>query len=1557
VATFNGGGGNDHINGTNGNDTINGNAGNDDLDGRGGNDTINGGTGDDTIDGGTGNDIIHGDADNDTIDGGDGNDTIYGDDGNDVLDGGTGMDSISGGSGNDILIGGDGNDTLTGGGGYDLIYGGAGTDTAVYSGSVLDYDFYRLGFLLGVVHSRGTGADGADLLLSIEKLQFSDVTIDLTQNNAPIAQNDTAATNEDAGTYSSGSASVLDNDFDFEGDTLTVAPGSFSGTFGTLTLNANGTYSYVLNANAQTLAQGQTGQDIFTYTVSDGSLSDTATLTITIAGVNDAPVANNDSASGTENQILTIDVLVNDTDVDNGHVLTVVSASAPVGKGSASVVSNQVQFNPGADFDHLAQGATETVVLSYTITDEHGATASAAINVLVTGTNDAPVAVADIASGTENQILTIDVLVNDTDVDDGHTLTVVSASAPAGQGSASVVGNQVRFDPGTDFDHLAQGATQIVVVNYSIQDEHGASSSSTVTITVTGTNDGPVAVADTAAGTENQILLIDVLANDTDVDDGHILSVTAASAPAGQGSASVVGNQVQFDPGADFDHLAQGATQIVVVNYSIQDEHGASSSSTVTITVTGTNDAPVAHADTASGTENQTLLVDVLVNDTDVDDGHSLTVTAASAPAGQGSASVVGNQVQFNPGTDFDHLAVGETATVVVNYSIQDDHGASSSSTLTITVTGTNDAPTINAGGTDASGSVTELPNNAPGENVTVHQDSGTVAFNDVDTSDVHSATATPQGGSYLGTFTLDPVNQAGDTVAWHFSVSDAALDSLNAGDTLTQIYTVQIDDGHGGTANQDVTITIHGAADANGPPWYIDNSAVGSANNGSAGNPYTSIAAFNAAQGTVGGPAVGDTVYLLAGTGTYAEADGINLLNNQILIGVPAGAVRPTIVTTAGDGINVAQGNDVSHIDIGSTSGAGIADSGGTVGTLNVTDVGKAGAGQIADIDQGGTIHVTLNGASSTSSSGGAIDLNGLSGDFTVTGATNIAGAAGGGVDVTAGVNFVTTFQGGLAASTGSTTAVNFSGNAGSSALAIAGGLALTTTTGAGLQVQNGGTVTVTGSTNTIATTGGSAVVISHSTIGGAGVTLQSASSLGGSADGIILDTAGAGGFTITGTGSVAGSGGTIANKTGANGLTLQGNGVYINATSNVSLDNMAITGNANHGILGSGVTNFTLIDSALSNNGNSAAEGGVVFNGLFGTASLLGNVIGGSAGDNVRVNNVAGSLNLTIADSGSDQAIIGSTNNVTGNDGIFVQTSGSASLTLLVDGVDFQGARADLLNTNATGSSTQNITIQNNVFNNLQASSVGGGLLIAGTAGTNINVDYKVINNDFTGAVGSAINAAFATKAGLIHGYINGNSIGLANGVAGSQGSTGGDGISVSVEKLPGVGTASHYVIISNNDVHDIAQGNGGISLSSRGGGSGNAATLEAIVHDNVINELGSNALAGLYAQVGGTGGGDFSKLGLALDNNVIDAGGALLSAVYLDQISTDAHFYFPGYAGSPDGEYFGGTASADLDAYLAARGNVMTNGDFPSFPGGVDAGGATGVTGDPVQLPWFP
>jgi VCBS repeat-containing protein len=1293
-----------------------------------------------------------------------------------TITGSNGNDTISGTGSGDNLIGGAGDDTLIGGGGNDLLNGGSGTDTAVFAGSILNYTFVHDGSGQSWYVTDHVGTEGTDHLISIQKLQFADALIDLTQNNAPIAFDDTASTNEDVGTYVS-AASVLANDFDFEHDNLTATAGTFNGVYGTLVMNANGTYTYTPYASTQSLALGQTVQDVFSYTVSDGSLSDTGTLTINIAGRNDAPVANPDTASGTENQVLTVNVLANDTDVDNGALLTVTAATAPAGKGSASIVGNQVQFDPGTAFDHLAQGATEQVVVSYTISDEHGATSSSTVTITVTGTNDGPVAHADTASTTENAAISVAVLANDTDVDDGAVLSLVSASGPAGKGTVGLsgnnvtfnpgtdfdhlaagateqvvvnytmqdehgatssstltitvtgtndaplahadtattdentaisvavlandtdvddgavlslvsasgpagkgtvgtAGNNVTFNPGTDFDHLAAGATEQVVVNYTMQDEHGATSSSTLTITVTGTNDGPVANADSASTDENTAISVAVLANDTDLDDGAVLSLVSASGPAGKGTVGLSGNNVTFNPGTDFDHLAQGATEQVVINYTMQDEHGATSSSTLTVTVTGTNDAPVAHADTATTSENASISIDVLANDTDVDDGATLSLVSTSVAPGSGSVSIVAGQVAFNPGGDFDHLAVGESQVVTINYTMQDEHGAQSSSTVSLTVTGTNDAPTIVGANTTASGSVTELPDHDPNEGTFVHQSDGSIAFNDLDTSDTHTATATPQGAGYYGTFTLDPVNQGADTVAWHFDVSDAAIDALAEGETVVQTYTVQVSDGHGGTVSQDVTITITGADDEQpGPPWYIDNSTIGtSANTGTQGNPFTSIAAFNAAQGTVGGPQAGETVYLLQGTGTYTEADGLNLLDGQTVIGVG----HPTIVVTGAnnDGVDLGQDNSLSGFDIGSVTGAGISDSNGSVGNLTISDVGKSGAGQVIDVDQGGALNVSLNSAGSTGSTGGAIDLEGVTGSFTVTGATNIVGSqAGGGVHVSS-TTLAVGLSGGGTISTGSANAITYIGNAGS--LVLSGGMAIVTTTGTGLLASTGGSVAATGAGNTIATVGGTAINISAGTvIAAADLTFQSLSATGGTNAVILNNTGSLGGLTVTGTG-VAGSGGTITGTSGA-----------------------AITGTA--------TADLNLSSMIVSNTGGSA----ISMTNLGGSNSVTGSAISGVGGAANAINIVNTNTNMasfTFANS----TIAGST---AGNDGINMTALGSSNMALRVANAGFTTMFGDAVEVagNATSTGTVNVVIADSNFTNAAVAGSGGIVLNA--------------------------------------------------------------------------------------------------------------------------------------------------------------------------------------------------------------------------------------------------
>ena len=159
-----------------------------------------------------------------------------------------------------------------------------------------------------------------------------------------------------------------------------------------------------------------------------------------------------------------------------------------------------------------------------------------------------------------------------------------------------------------------------------------------------------------------------------------------------------------------------------------------------------------------------------------------------------------------NANAAVDALAVG--ATLNDSFTVTAIDGTSQ--LVTITITGTNDAPVVTAA--VDSGEVTEGP-------LPVMTATGTIDFGDVDLADAHVTSVTPGAGGYLGTFVADVTDDStGDgsgQVTWVFAANNQLRQSLRAGQQLVQTYTVEIDDGHGGTVSQLVTITINGTNDA----------------------------------------------------------------------------------------------------------------------------------------------------------------------------------------------------------------------------------------------------------------------------------------------------------------------------------------------------------------------------------------------------------------------------------------------------------------------------------------------------------------------------------------------------------------------------------------------------------------------------------------------------------------------------------------------------------------------------------------------------------------------
>ncbi|NIA69919.1 tandem-95 repeat protein [Pelagibius litoralis] len=264
-------------------------------------------------------------------------------------------------------------------------------------------------------------------------------------NDAPEAEDDAFATDEDS---SLSDDLFADNgngaDSDAEGDDLTVTavngnpftPGETieldSGA--ELTVNADGSFDYETFGQFGSLGAGESAEETFIYTIDDGNGgSDTATVTITINGVNDAPDAVDDVFTIQENDNLEANVLDDnsiiyggDSDVDENDELSVTEVN-----GNAAAVGGQItltsgallllnadgtfSYEPGTAFDSLGDGESRQETFTYTIDDGNGGTDTATVTITIEGQNDAP-----------------ELLANSLNVSEGETVTLSSDNLSAG---------------------------------------------------------------------------------------------------------------------------------------------------------------------------------------------------------------------------------------------------------------------------------------------------------------------------------------------------------------------------------------------------------------------------------------------------------------------------------------------------------------------------------------------------------------------------------------------------------------------------------------------------------------------------------------------------------------------------------------------------------------------------------------------------------------------------------------------------------------------------------------------------------------------------------------------------------------------------------------------------------------------------------------------------------------------------------------------------------------------------------------------------------------------
>ena len=593
--------------------------------------------------------------------GSNGGEWIAGAGGNETLIGSAGNDVLIGGGGDDTIQGGDGDDTAQGGQGDDSIDGGIGNDTIVYAGGLADYLVTDLGGGAITVQDI-TGNDGTDSLSNIETVRFADETMAIVGGIImPIARNDSVTGVEDTPVTLS-AASLLGNDIEFTGATLSIAAVT-NGTGGTASLDGNGDVLFTPDADFN-------GTASFDYTLTDGNGgSDDATVTVSVSAVNDAPVVAGavTLVAIDEDTVLVLDaadLLGTATDID-GDTLSVGNLAASAG-ALADLGGGSWRYTPDADFNG-------GVTFSYDVTDGAIPVAASA-GLTVNAINDAPATVS--VSGStidENSAGAIvgAVSVSDIDTGDTHSYTI-------DDNRFEIAGGQLKLVDGLSLDFETESS---VSVNVTAVDQAGASVTQSHTININNINDaptlsGPASLPVIAEGSAATITVAQLLANATD-DDGDALSVQNLTASAG----SLVDNgdgTWDLTPDPDFSGS-------VDLSFDVSDGT-LTTAATATLDVTAVNDAPTAIAlDNLTIAENLAggIVGALSVSDVDAGDTHSYTVD-------DNRFEIAGGQLKLVDGISLDF----ETgATVALQITVTDSGGAQFVQPFTVTVADGNDTP------------------------------------------------------------------------------------------------------------------------------------------------------------------------------------------------------------------------------------------------------------------------------------------------------------------------------------------------------------------------------------------------------------------------------------------------------------------------------------------------------------------------------------------------------------------------------------------------------------------------------------------------------------------------------------------------------------------------------------------------------------------------------------------------------------------------------------------------------------------------------------------------
>ena len=672
-----------------------------------------------------------------------------------------------------------------------------------------------------------------------------------------------------------------------------------AGTFATaqggqITIAADGSYTYTPAANFN-------GTDSVDYTVTDGSLTDIGTLNITVNAVNDAPVAVDDAITATEDTPFTsvIDLDANDTDLD-GDALSVVAGTFATAQGGSITIAadGSYTYTPAANFN-----GSDSV--DYTVTDG-SLTDVGTLNITVNAVNDAPVAVDDAITATEDTPFTsiIDLDANDTDLD-GDALSVVAGTFATAQGGSITIAadGSYTYTPAANFN--GSDSVDYTVTDGSLTDV------GTLNITVNAVNDAPVAVDDAITATEDTPFTstIDLDANDTDL-DGDALTVVAGTFATAQGGSITIAadGSYTYTPAANFN--GSDSVDYTVTDGSLTDI------GTLNITVNAVNDAPVAVDDAITATEDTpfTSVIDLDANDTDLD-GDALSVVAGTFATAQGGSITIAadGSYTYTPAANFN----GSDS---VDYTVTDG-SLTDVGTLNITVNAVNDAPVIDLDGDDSAAAGNDFAVNFTEGGSAVYIADTDISITDVDGTNLVGATITINSAESGDLLTIGSI-PAGITASGYDSVTGTITLSGTASlaDYQSAIRAIQFsNDGSTVNANRSIDVVVtDGSSNSNIATTDVTINTL----------PTVSVTDVSVQEPVAGTTALTFTIAIDQTLGSdltfdYATADisalaGADFVGISSTVGtITAGSTSTTVTVTVNSDANIFEGDETLALNL----------------------------------------------------------------------------------------------------------------------------------------------------------------------------------------------------------------------------------------------------------------------------------------------------------------------------------------------------------------------------------------------------------------------------------------------------------------------------------------------------------------------------------------------------------------------------------------------------------------------------------------------------------------